>query len=99
MEEKEKEIDKVEKPEPQEKIKKGVAIGAAILLVVAITYGFYEALKKLMDWKEEVELQTYGLSGFEECFEKQQYPGLGVVKKLALMHHIQLINDYLEDNN
>lgn len=60
---------------------------------------FYEALKKLMDWKEEVGLQTYGLSGFEECFEKQQYPGLGVVKKLALMHHIQLINDYLEDNN
>ncbi|MGL5348997.1 MAG: TrbI/VirB10 family protein [Cetobacterium sp.] len=45
MEENEKEIDKVEKPEPQEKIKKEVAIGAVILLAVAITYGFYGALR------------------------------------------------------
>ncbi|MGL4969582.1 MAG: TrbI/VirB10 family protein, partial [Fusobacteriaceae bacterium] len=45
MEENEKEIDKVEKPEPQEKIKKEVAMGAVILLVVAITYGFYGALR------------------------------------------------------
>lgn len=46
MDEKERDIDKVEKPEPQEKIKKEIVIGVAILLVIAITYGFYEALKK-----------------------------------------------------
>lgn len=58
---------------------------------------FSQALKKLIRWKGNVGINTYALKVFESYFEKQQYPGLGVVKKLSLMHHIQLINDYLEN--
>lgn len=57
---------------------------------------FSEALRKLIDWKNKLGIDTYALDIFDDYFRKQQYPGLGVVKKLSLMHHIQCINDYLE---
>ncbi|MGL5594687.1 MAG: hypothetical protein ACRDDH_12180, partial [Cetobacterium sp.] len=89
MEEKEKEIDKVEKPEPQEKIKKEVAIGAAILLVVAITYGFYEALKKpkkkvaKAEVKESVENDSVRKDGVEDLNLLLGYDGVEI-KRLKI---------------
>lgn len=89
MEEKEKEIDKVEKPEPQEKIKKEVAIGAAILLVVAITYGFYEALKKpkkkvaKAEAKESIESDSVRKDGIEDLNLLLGYDGVEI-KRLKI---------------
>ncbi|HCT8120002.1 sce7725 family protein [Enterococcus faecalis] len=60
---------------------------------------FGEALKKLVDWYDrnsESMYTTEGLSQLLRHFYSGTYPGLGVVKKLSLMHHIQLINWYLE---
>ena len=89
MEEKEKEIDKVEKPEPQEKIKKEVAIGAAMLLVVAITYGFYEALKKpkkkvaKTEAKESIESDSVRKDGVEDLNLLLGYDGVEI-KRLKI---------------
>lgn len=89
MEEKEKEIDKVKKPEPQEKIKKEVAIGAAILLVVAITYGFYEALKKpkkkvaKAEAKESIESDSVRKDGVEDLNLLLGYDGVEI-KRLKI---------------
>ncbi len=58
---------------------------------------FSEALEKLIEWKENYGIETYALNVFQEYFDNQQYPGLGVVKKLSVMHHIELINNYLEN--
>ena len=33
---------------------------------------------------------------FEKICEEQSYPGLGVVKKLSLMHHLELVGRYLD---
>lgn len=58
---------------------------------------FGEALKKLVDWVEKEEpVITYGLKKFIECYDLGKYPGLGTVKKFSIMHHLELMNKYLE---
>lgn len=58
---------------------------------------FGEALKKLVLWCNENNVtRTEGLNCFYNCFENGKYPGLGNVKKFSIMHHIELMNKYLE---
>lgn len=58
---------------------------------------FEEALRKLVKWvKEESVFRTEAINQFIECYNTGKYPGLGTVKKLSIMHHLQLINMYLE---
>ena len=59
---------------------------------------FYEAVSKLAAWYQAnpapVEM-TLGLQTLLEHYDNQTYPGLGSVKKLSLMHHLELIGKYL----
>lgn len=59
---------------------------------------YYQALVKLNAWHqaEASPPQTAGINAFLEHHKKQTYPGLGTVKKLALMHHLELVSQYLE---
>lgn len=61
---------------------------------------FYEAVSKLAGWyysdPNRVEM-TLGLNTFLEHYKQQSYPGLGTVKKLSLMHHIELMGKYLSE--
>ncbi len=61
---------------------------------------FYEAVSKLATWYNSnphpVEL-TSGLKAFLQHYEQQSYPGLGTVKKLSLMHHLELMGKYLSE--
>lgn len=57
---------------------------------------FYEAVTKLAKWSTDKDISTYGYKELIKHYEKGTYPGLGVVKKLCIMHHIELINQYLE---
>jgi len=63
---------------------------------------YYEALSKLVDWhdinKNDIEL-TLGLDTFLQHHKQQTYPGLGTVKKLSLMHHIELMGNFLKEVN
>ncbi len=60
---------------------------------------FYEAVSKLYNWYNSdphpVEM-TQGLKMFLQHYELQSYPGLGTVKKLSIMHHIELMGRYLD---
>lgn len=59
---------------------------------------FYEAVHKLSIWVSENHVPiTAGLSGFLEHYNNQTYPGLGSVKKLSLMHHLELVGRYLDE--
>lgn len=59
---------------------------------------YYEAVSKLHQWYNEnsqsIDL-TLGLQTFLNHYDNKTYPGLGTVKKLSLMHHIELIGNYL----
>lgn len=59
---------------------------------------FYQAVSKLAKWQEENKiLLTMGLQGFLDHYNNQTYPGLGTVKKLSLMHHLELVGNYLDE--
>lgn len=57
---------------------------------------FYQAVKQLVEWNRIQGLDTLAIKTFEKICEEQSYPGLGVVKKLSLMHHLELIGRYLD---
>lgn len=57
---------------------------------------FYEAVSKLHDWNTNMKLNTLGIQEFEKLYETEAYPGLGVIKKLSIMHHLELMGEYLE---
>lgn len=58
---------------------------------------FYEAVKKLNQWVTENNIQpTPSLQVFLDHYNNETYPGLGSVKKLSLMHHLELIGQFLD---
>lgn len=57
---------------------------------------FQEALSKLVEWNEEKQLDTVAMKEFEDLYRREAYPGLGIVKKLSIMHHLELIGRYLD---
>ena len=55
---------------------------------------FAEALKKLMQ-SSLIEKNTYAYHEFKKFYDNRIYSGLGIIKKLSLMHHIELVSGYL----
>lgn len=61
---------------------------------------FYEAVEQLALWVQKHRIyKTEGLKTLLEHYEKQTYPGLGSIKKLSLMHHLELMTRYLDGND
>ena len=61
---------------------------------------FEEAMKKIEEWQEDHELHiTLGLKKLMSFYKTGRFPGLGVVKKCSLMHHLELIGKELEGEN
>lgn len=58
---------------------------------------FAEALEKLVQWNQVQQLDTYGIRCFEKMYQDRTYPGLGTVKKLSIMHHLELMSRYLDE--
>lgn len=62
---------------------------------------FFEAVSKLYSWyqsNKDKMRTTIGLNGFLQHYKDQTYPGLGTVKKLSLMHHIELMSSFFSGN-
>lgn len=58
---------------------------------------YYEAVSKLKKWYIEghTSQKTNGLSAFLEHADNGYFPGLPTVKKLSIMHHLELVNRVL----
>lgn len=59
---------------------------------------FYEAVTKLYQWYGELgdpNQKTYALNILLEYQERGYYPGLPTIKKLSIMHHLELMNKFL----
>lgn len=53
---------------------------------------FAEALEKLVNWCELNPVpDTVALLQFKELYRTGHFPGLGSIKKLSIMHHIELV--------
>lgn len=58
---------------------------------------FEETMNKLVNWENfDIIPKTIGLDNLIECYNIGKFPGLGVIKKYSLMHHIQMMGEYLE---
>lgn len=57
---------------------------------------FYEALVQFIEWNNDVGLNTIAAKEFERIYKEESYPGLGVIKKLSIMNHLELVSDYLD---
>lgn len=60
---------------------------------------YYEAVSELAKWYQEKKdnvFLTLGLKTFLQHHKDQSYPGLGTVKKLSIMHHLELMSRYLD---
>lgn len=62
---------------------------------------FYEASSRLVKWyhSEYNGKKTFALNTFVEYFNKGYYPGLPTIKKLSIMHHLEIVSDFLEKGN
>lgn len=60
---------------------------------------FYQALAQLVEWNEGKGLDTIAIKQFEKIYHDQTYPGLGVVKRLSIMHHLELMGRFLDGEN
>ncbi|RDC58796.1 sce7725 family protein [Adhaeribacter pallidiroseus] len=52
---------------------------------------FEEALNKLIYWSKTSSLNTRAIEEFKELHSNGHFPGLGSVKKLSVMNHIELV--------
>lgn len=62
---------------------------------------FAQALNKLIDLLDSgssMLYETKAISEFRELYNKRHFPGLGVVKKLSMMHHIETLAIYQNKN-
>jgi len=58
---------------------------------------FKEAVEKLVEWNKIQKLDTKAIKEFEDLYYREAYPGLGTVKKLSIMHHIELMGRFLDE--
>ena len=59
---------------------------------------YYEAVSKLVEWNsKEGNLKTFGIKALEKSLEDETYPGLGMIKKYTIMHHLELMSSFLGD--
>lgn len=56
---------------------------------------FHEALKKLIDFADDLQLQSKAIDEFRTIYNNGSYHGLGTVKKLSIMHHIELMQNMI----
>lgn len=56
---------------------------------------FGEALEKLIVFIDAEGIQTVACQKFRDYHTREAFPGLGVIKKLSIMHHIELIQGLL----
>ncbi|MGM5470479.1 sce7725 family protein [Flavobacteriaceae bacterium LMO-SS05] len=58
---------------------------------------FEEALVKLIPFINSNEINTNASNEFRKLYEEGKYPGLGTVKKLSILNHIELVNNYFAE--
>lgn len=57
---------------------------------------FFEAVHKLAEWVSAKNIEmTIGLKTLLKHHREGTFPGLGTVKKLSIMHHLELLAEYL----
>lgn len=59
---------------------------------------FCELIEAVNTWNLRLwgKAPTLGIQLLQEAYEKDKFPGMGVMRKAAVMHHLELMSRYLE---
>lgn len=58
----------------------------------------YEALTKMHHWYQEKEYpHTRALNQLMDYYDKEAFPGLGMLKKLSMLNHFEIISNYFNN--
>ena len=52
---------------------------------------FEEALEKLISWCKVEKFTTTAVESFKELYDSGHFPGLGTIKKLSILNHIEVV--------
>ncbi|MFN8253666.1 MAG: sce7725 family protein [Ferruginibacter sp.] len=52
---------------------------------------FEEALEKLVSWCIAEKFKTSAVDSFKELYDSGHFPGLGTIKKLSILNHIEVV--------
>ncbi len=58
---------------------------------------FEEALNKLIPFIDKKEINTKASQTFKDLYNEGKYPGLGTVKKLSILNHLELVHNYFSE--
>jgi hypothetical protein len=79
-------------PDINQKIRIGHFVSDSNADAIDIAGKFAEAISKLMLFLENYpNFKTSATLEFSDLYQKQHYPGLGTIKKLSIINHIELI--------
>lgn len=60
---------------------------------------FGECLHNIFDESTIKFDNTFGYKTLRDCYNNGTYPGLGIIKKLSIMHHIESMSKFLTEGN
>lgn len=62
---------------------------------------FFELMEHVSDWQTKLcgQQVTLGIELLHEAMRKDKFPGMGVMRKAAVMHHMEIVSRYLEKNS
>ena len=60
---------------------------------------FAEAAKKACEFIDTRHSRNIALNELKHYYNSEHYPGLGTVKKISIMNHLIIVQDYLKSNN
>ena len=53
---------------------------------------FHQAAKKALAFCEEQHINSQGIKILDEFYKKDVYPGLGILKKISILNHLEQVN-------
>lgn len=56
---------------------------------------FGEALRKVIKFVDEKKLQTSSIKELQTYYSSEKYPGLGMIKKISIKNHLELMNSII----
>jgi len=59
---------------------------------------FAEAANKAVEFLNKKNIHTYASEELRKYYNSESYPGLGMVKKISIKNHLELINDILNND-
>lgn len=58
---------------------------------------FLEALTKAIEWCDANKQDSFAINQLREYHARKHFPGLGVIKKLSMMNHVELVISLIEE--